>query len=148
MKLDHEALSPIRARANAAGIGMLLIILVLLGAIGSPGEAQAAPNPGQNNFCSAVTLQPFGHNGDRCDAGNDNWARIASVTILTEARAGCANYHGWYGEYYRSWACFGNYGGGLIYVAPGDNGSYIGIIRNNNLSFSGRFWGGFYCCRP
>jgi len=71
-----------------------------------------------------------------------------SATILTFERAGCVNYHGWYGEYYRSWACFGNYGAGTINLNPNDEGSYIAIIRNNNLSYGGKFNGGFFCCKP
>lgn len=110
-------------------------------------SAEATPPGGNNTFCSNVWLQPFGQNGDRCDAGNQNWGRIMSVTIGTKERAGCVNYHGWYGEYYRSWACFGNYTEGIIYINPNDTGSYIGIIRNNNLSYGGRFSGTFYCCR-
>lgn len=105
------------------------------------GEAQ----PGSHNFCTPVWLQPFGQSGDRCSAGQAHWGRIQTVSIQTFERAGCVNYHGWYGEYYRSWACFGKGTSGYITV-PRDGGSYIGIIRNNNQSYGGQFRGGYTCC--
>jgi hypothetical protein len=122
-----------------------VVLVLFLGLWMTKGPVQQAS---AENFCTGVWLQPFGQNGDRCDAGKDNWGRILSVNIMTYQRAGCVNYHGWYGEYYRSWECFGNYSSGNIYVPPGDQGSYIGIIRNNNLSYGGKYNAGFYCCRP
>jgi hypothetical protein len=65
--------------------------------------------------------------------------------MQTFERAGCVNYEGWYGELYRSWACFPKEANGFITV-PKDGGSYDGIIRNNNLSFKGQFRGGYVCC--
>jgi hypothetical protein len=128
----------------------VLFVLLLSGLTvsGAVDRAHATPPGGSTNFCTNVWLQPFGQNGDRCSAGKDNWGRIMSVNIMTYQRAGCVNYHGWYGEYYRSWECFGSYGGGVIYLDPNDQGSYIGIIRNNNMSYGGKYNAGFYCCKP
>lgn len=124
------------------GVAMVLFLGLWM-AKGPVQQASAA----SYNFCSNVWLQPFGQNGDRCSGGKESWGRILSVQINTQQRAGCVNYHGWYGEYYRSWECFGNYTNGAIYLNPNDQGSYIPIIRNNNLSYGGNFYAGYNCCR-
>jgi len=134
------------ARHAAPGARSLVIALVLavlaLGAWTTKGPVQQAS---ATNFCTEWTLQPFGHNGDRCDAGPGSWGRLMTATVQTFQRAGCVNYHGWYGEYYRSWACFPNNSNGYMVIAH-DGGSYIPIIRNNNLSYSGKFSGAYQCC--
>src|SRR5262249_26275486 len=108
-------------------------------------RASAEPNFGSHNFCSQVWLQPFGQAGDRCAAGHAEWGHIGSVTIVAYDRAGCVNYEGWYGELYRSWMCMPKGSNGVISV-PQDGGSYDAVIRNNNLSFGGKFSGGYWCC--
>jgi hypothetical protein len=119
-----------------------VVMTLLLGLWMTKGPVQQAS---AKNFCTEVWLQPFGQSGDRCDAGKENWGHIMQVFVYTYQRAGCANYHGWYGEYYKSWWCVPNNSGGYISV-PQDGGSYIGVIRNNNLSYGGKFSGNFTCC--
>jgi hypothetical protein len=119
-----------------------IIFAMFLGLWITNGPVQQAS---ATNFCSNVWLQPFGSNGDRCDAGQESWGHLIVVGLRTYERAGCMNYHGWYGEYYRSWACIGNYAEGSIW-GPKDGGSYIPIIRNNNQSYSGKFSGTYTCC--
>lgn len=129
------------ARLIVTGISALLA----LGLLAPIEQAAAEPTPGSHSFCSSVWLQPFGQAGDRCAAGHAEWGHIGSVAIQTGERAGCVNYEGWYGELYRSWWCLPKGAGGSITV-PQDGGSYDGIIRNNNLSFAGRFSGSYWCC--
>lgn len=124
--------------------GVVLVLFLGLWMVQGPVQES---NAASHNFCSGVWLQPFGQNGDRCSAGKDSWGRILSVSIVTQQRAGCANYHGWYGEYYRSWECVGNYSFTTLFLHPDDQGSYIPIIRNNNLNYGGRFDGGYNCCK-
>jgi hypothetical protein len=119
-----------------------VVLVLFLGLWMTKGPVQQAS---AQEFCSNVWLQPFGQNGDRCSAGKENWGHIIQVFVTTNKRAGCANYHGWYGEYYKSWWCVTKYESGYIRV-PQDGGSYIGVIRNNNLSYGGNFSGKFTCC--
>jgi hypothetical protein len=70
-----------------------------------------------------------------------------TVNVQTYERAGCVNYEGWYGELYRSWVCVGNNSATYV-VVPEDGGSYIGVIRNNNLTYGGKFYAGYNCCWP
>jgi hypothetical protein len=130
--------------------GLALFFLIALGlgltlVQGPVGVASAEPSGGSHGFCTNAWLQPFGRSGDRCSAGKENWGHIMTVNLQTYERAGCVNYEGWYGELYRSWECTGNYSTAQV-IVPHDGGSYIGTIRNNNLSYAGKFSAGFYCC--
>jgi hypothetical protein len=132
-------------RPLIAVCALLVMLALALGMIKGPiGKAEAI-SPGTHGFCLNWTLKPFGQAGDRCGAGHNHWGHINWVLITTNERAGCVNYEGWYGELYRSWACFGSSTSGYI-IVPNDGGSYNGIIRNNNLSNSGRFSGSYRCC--
>ena len=144
--IQGGALEASKHRRLLAILGVVSVLFLGLWATKGPlAQVHAAPSLGNNAFCTDVWLQPHGRNGDSCSAGQGNWGRIHSVTIRTYTRAGCVNYHGWYGEFYRSWNCYGNETYGRVYV-PNDGGSYIGVIRNNNLSYSGKFGGAFACC--
>ena len=137
---------PAYKRGSISLVAAALVTLVMsLGLAKGPVEKANALPLGNHAFCSDWWLQPFGRSGDRCAAGHNHWGRIMSVTIRTYTRAGCVNYEGWYGELYQSWNCYGNETYGSIYV-PNDGGSYDGIIRNNNLSYTGKFGGAYSCC--
>jgi hypothetical protein len=84
-------------------------------------------NAHAENFCSGVTLQPFGHNGDRCTAPNGGW--VYTVAIETFERAGCEATEN-NGVLLDSWTCFGAHSTGQSLHASA-NWSH-GIIRNNN----------------
>lgn len=130
---------------SAAVLFLVTGVLSLGMAKGPIGLAQADVAPGNYDFCTKVTLQPLGKSGDRCGAGHAGWGHLLSVNIHTYERAGCVNYVGYYGELYRSWTCVPNNTYSYI-VVPNDGGSYSGIIRNNNLSYSGKFSGVYSCC--
>jgi hypothetical protein len=139
--IEEVAAAPTHRRLLAV-LGVAVVLFLGLWMTRGPvGEAIAT----ESGFCTEVWLQPFGQNGDRCDAGKDNWGHIITVWVVTHQRAGCANYTGWYGELYKSWWCVPKESSGYIRV-PQDGGSYIGIIRNNNLSYAGKFSGKFSCC--
>lgn len=124
------------------GVAMVLF----LGLWMTKGPVQQA-SAWSKDFCTGVWLQPFGQSGDRCGSGKESWARLQQVKLQTFTRAGCVNYHGWYGEYYEPWQCVGSNTWSIKQV-PWDGGSYIGIIRNNNLSYGGNFSGTIVCCWP
>jgi hypothetical protein len=126
-------------------IATFAVITVAAFLAGPLERASAEATGGSHNFCNSMWLQPFGHDGDRCSAGHENWGHIMMVSVQTYERAGCVNYQGWYYEYYRSWACGPSNATTWIEV-PQDGGSYMGIIRNNNLSYAAKFSGGFVCC--
>lgn len=136
------------AEMNATGRGRMLLAAVaatiaLCFALASGPVAKS--DAAVINFCSSVSLAPFGQAGDRCFAGHDHWGHIMYSTIQTFERAGCVNYAGWYYELYASWKCVGKNSTTYIYV-PNDGGSYQGVIRNNNSSYSGKFSGSYTCC--
>jgi hypothetical protein len=133
-------------RRTGSALALLAALVLGLGLTMGPVEgASAVATAGSHNFCTNAWLQPFGRSGDRCSAGKENWGHIMTVSLQTYERAGCVNYEGWYGELYRSWECTGNYSSTSV-VVPHDGGSYIGTIRNNNLSYAGKFSAAFYCC--
>lgn len=125
------------------GVAMVLF----LGLWVTKGPVQQASAYTSKAFCQDVWLQPYGQGGDRCSAGKDNWGRIVQVWVHTHQRAGCVNYHGWHGEFYEAWQCVGSNTSSIKQV-PQNGGSYIGIIRNNNLSYGGKFSGSYLCCWP
>lgn len=89
---------------------------------------------GGENFCSEVWLQPYGQAGDRCTAPNGGY--IWGVTLLTRERAGCEDIEN-NGVLLASWTCIGAANQILVYYS-GNQWAH-GIIRNNNLSYAGRF---------
>lgn len=136
------------SRAISMGMAaMLLAALLYVFAMGGP-ASKASANL-QENFCTGVTLSPYGSYGDRCYA----WVwqarvKLVSVTIMTYERAGCASYSGPDGYTIQdSWFCIGNYSQALRYV-KNDGEAHRGVIRNNNLTYSGKFNAGQLCCYP
>jgi hypothetical protein len=135
-----------RAGTLLASVVAAIALLVAIAAGPTP-KADAAPQPGNNYFCQMQWLSPFGKSGDRCFAGRDLWGHNISIWVTTYQRAGCVNYAGYYYELYANWNCTGSYSETGI-TLPWDGGSYQGVIRNNNLNYSGNFSGRSYCCYP
>jgi len=94
-------------------------------------------------FCDHVTLQPYGHSGDRC-WGPGNYLLNASVS--TEERAGCVDFANSENVLLQSWVCGAKESHPAAYVyAVNDGKKRKGVIRNNNLSFTGVFIGNEVC---
>lgn len=138
---DNECPAPARRLRWFFAVALLAGVL----SVSTVASAHADAPGGEHDFCTNAVLQPFGQSGDRCGAGHGAWGPIIWVAMWTTERAGCVNYEGYYGELYTNWTCYPNYSSGMIYV-PHDGGSYDGIIRNNNLSYSGVFRGAYTCC--
>jgi len=139
-----------RQSRGAISRGMAAVLLAaLLYLLAMGGPASKASAGVEENFCTEVTLSPYGHYGDHCYA----WVwqahvRLLSVKMMTYERAGCVSYAGPEGYTVQdSWVCIGNYSQTLRYVRN-DGASHRGVIRNNNLSYSGRFNAGQICCYP
>jgi hypothetical protein len=146
--MDVKALSvlPIRRRIAGAATSLFAALAILLAVAAGPApKAAAEPANGYSYFCTNVLLAPFGQSGDTCFAGRDLWGHLIESAIWTQGRAGCVNYAGYYYELYTSWKCVGS-NSSVGISPPRDGGSYQGVIRNNNLSYSGRFSGREWCC--
>jgi len=131
-------------RRASIGLAGLVVAIVMYGGAAFGNVPQASAEP----FCANVTLQPYGHYGDRCFA----WVweahpYLAIVGIETNERAGCVTSAA--GEYdlKESWYCISNNNFGEKYV-QNTSEPRRGVIRNNNLTYSGRFSGGQLCCWP
>jgi hypothetical protein len=121
--------------------GLITAILLYAGAVVGP-IADAAAEP----FCQAVTLAPYGQYGDRCYAWEwEAHPYLAIVSIQTDERAGCVTSADLSGNLKESWYCIGNGSSGWKYVNYTSE-PRRGVIRNNNLNYSGRFWGAYTCC--
>jgi hypothetical protein len=117
---------------------MLGALLAVVAAYSATATSSAVAD---ETFCSNVTLQPYGHAGDRCTAPQGGW--VWNVIIYTHERAGCLDIQN-NGELLASWTCTGKENSYLVsYYA---NKWAHGIIRNNNLSFAGVFTGAQNFC--
>ena len=121
------------------------VTLLTLLALKAP-RAEANPNWGY--VCQTVSLAPFGAAGDRCygpGTGNLDYANV-----FTYERAGCVAVLDSANNFSTSWAC-GPAGSApgiaatAIYGAAGYGTRHKGIIRNNNTSKSGLFYGTVAC---
>jgi hypothetical protein len=94
----------------------------------------------ETNFCTNVTLQPLGDywGRDRCASSEWIWPRF--VLVQTYERAGCVNAMDPNYQLFTNWACTGPNSTRLIQWAPHTRAG-VGIIRNNNLSYAGKFNG-------
>jgi hypothetical protein len=124
----------------AMGKRGMLLLGALLAAVAMYFVVMAAPASAED-FCSGVILQPYGHNGDRCTAPQGGWTYIVYVNDFE--RSGCETTEN-NGELLSSWTCFGS--GGVGYSYPNPYQWSHGIIRNNNLSFTGKFSDNQYFC--
>ena len=145
----HVSLPPerqLRRRSVSAIVSLTAALAIFTAVAAGPAPKAAAEPPyGYYNFCTKVQLAPFGHNGDQCFAGHELWGHIGEVLVWTHERAGCVNYAGWYYELYDSWKCVGT-NSSVATFAPRNGGSYQGVIRNNNLTYSATFSGRQWCC--
>jgi hypothetical protein len=116
-----------------------LLALAALVAIMLVANVQAAK--AGENFCG-VTLQPYGHSGDRCYGASHH---IYGVNIVTYERAGCVDIANGSNELLQSWQCIGKESSGELQGIPNDGVNRKGVIRNNNLSFTGFFNGAEFC---
>jgi hypothetical protein len=132
----------LRRRASL-GVTALFAAIALFSASSLASVAEADSN---EPFCTNVTLPPYGSYGDHCYAWTWEAKRYINVIINTQERAGCASYAAASGyDLQDSWVCFGKYTYGYRLVRN-DGLLHRGVIRNNNLSFSGKFSGGQVCC--
>jgi hypothetical protein len=129
-------------RVSLGLAGLVVAIVMYAGmSFGSVAHASA------EGFCDGVTLAPYGNYGDRCYA----WVweahpYLAIVSMETRERAGCMTSAAGEGyELRESWYCIGNYGSGFKYVNSTPE-PRRGVIRNNNLNYSGKFYGAYTCC--
>ena len=127
-------------RALPGGTGRLTILLVaVLAALAVWSASSAVPRAAATaeNFCTGAWLQPYTTGGDRCTAPNG--AYLVQVIIQTYERAGCESLQN-NGVVLDSWVCTGS--NSAIYSNYDGTRWAHGIIRNNNLSFAGKFGGG------
>lgn len=137
--IDGSSLSR-RVALLAAGIAAAVLMYVGI-LSGSVPQASAAA------FCSPVTLAPYGSYGDRCYAWEwEAMYRLLSVSMATNERAGCVTYAApnTY-DLQDSWLCAGKYSSATKYVRD-DEQTHRGVIRNNNLTYAGKFSGAQNCC--
>lgn len=124
--------------------GFVLAILMYVGMVSGPVSGASASGKA---FCSNVNLPPYGSYGDRCYAWE--WEAeplLIFVGISTQERAGCVSYAPANSyDIKDSWYCISkeNYGYRIVTRNPAPT---RGVIRNNNLSYSGRFTGQMTCC--
>jgi hypothetical protein len=121
---------------------LVAMCLVYVAMIAAPISKASA-----GEFCSGVTLAPYGAYGDRCYAWEwEAHAHLAVVTIQTHERAGCVTTAA--GNSYdlkESWLCAAKESVIMRYVTNTSE-PRRGVIRNNNLSYSGVFTGTQTCC--
>lgn len=113
------------------------IAILAIAALGAVWAAGHAPKANAENFCTNVTLAPYGHGGDRCTAPVGGY--IWGVVLVTHERAGCASIAN-NGVVLASWTCTSAQNVLQTYYTPNNQWAH-GIIRNNNLSASGVFEG-------
>jgi hypothetical protein len=125
------------------GRKLTLLIAALLVAVAMCAAAASGPvtQAKAANFCEYVSLGPYGGGQDRCYAWPWESGALAFVGVNTFERAGCISYApANSGTILASWFCVGNNSEGHRFL-PQDGQIRRGVIRNNNLSYSGRFTG-------
>jgi hypothetical protein len=130
-------------KAALAAAGLTASLFLYLGMMTAPVSRASAVEA----FCENVNLPAYGQYGDHCYA----WVWEAHpyllyVAIQTKERAGCVTYAGGSGyDLKDSWQCIGNYSYGYRYTRRSAE-ALRGVIRNNNLTYSGHFTGSQSCC--
>lgn len=108
----------------------------------------SAPSAHASDFCTNVSLAPYGQGGDRCfgpSLKNLNYGQV-----VTHERAGCVAIADGSNNLLTIWKCgaAGSAPGFSAWasIQPGGYGTnQKAIIRNNNLSSWGVFGGGYNC---
>lgn len=128
-------------RAKLAIIGLLLTGIMYVGILGGP-VSSAYSVEAAETFCNNVTLAPYGQYGDRCYAASwEAHPYLLAVWLRTNERAGCVSYAAQNsGDLKGSWYCIGSYSF-TYHQIPSSPEPRRGVIRNNNLSYSGKFTG-------
>lgn len=131
------------ARTASFGIAGLVLMCLLYVMMAAAPVTKASAEA----FCANVNLAPYGSYGDRCYAWEwEAHQRLALVGVTTHERAGCATSAAGSGyDLKEPWACFGKETSGYQYVNV-TNEYRRGVIRNNNLTYSGLFTGFVTCC--
>lgn len=137
---------PVLTNNRIHGRGRLAALFALL-VIAGVGLLAAPPNSEAKsvNFCSTVSLAPYGHPGDRC------WGPgsfVFGINLVTYDRAGCVTVANGANQLLQSWTCgaAGSVPGPAVVLNFGNDGVWRKpVIRNNNLSFAGTFSGGLAC---
>ena len=126
-------------------MGTALAIAVL--AVALVGLVVGAPKASAVDFCSGVTLAPYGQGGDRCWGPSRQSLNYSA--IRTYQRAGCVDIANSSNVLLASWVCGAAGSAPGLAAAIGYNqdplGYHKGVIRNNNTSASGTFGGVFAC---
>jgi hypothetical protein len=122
--------------AHLLGIASLLAAVLAIGTLFTS-DAKAT------GFCVNANLAPYGQAGDKCFGPGEY--KLAIVLVQTFERAGCVTYASPSNALEDSWFCIGNNATGQKYVRN-DSQTHKGVIRNNNLSFWGKFSGNQTCC--
>ncbi len=119
--------------------GLVAVCLIYVAMMSGPlSKASADSSP----FCTNVSLAPYGSYGDRCYAWE--WeARpyMVWVEIWTQERSGCVTTAAkTTGDLKESWYCVGSNSGGRLWTKYTSEYRRA-VMRNNNLSYSGKFTG-------
>jgi hypothetical protein len=135
-----------RRSAKAASLtlaGLAVMCLLCVATVATP----VSKASGTDIFCKGVTLPPYGTYGDHCYAWEwEAQPLLAVVGITTFSRAGCVTSAAGSGyDLKESWYCVGKESTGSRYVSKTTE-SRRGVIRNNNLTYSGTFTGFVSCC--
>lgn len=115
------------------GTTQLLALLLILscaavGFLAKPAQSEA----NSVNFCYLVTLQPYGHSGDRCFGPG---SYIYGVNLVTHERAGCVTVADGANNLLESWRCgaAGSWPGPAVQLNYANDGRWRKpVIRNNN----------------
>jgi hypothetical protein len=131
-----ERISNQRLTRGKQGLIFLVAVAATMVMYFSPPKAAAA-----ENFCG-VTLQPYGQAGDRCWGASHH---IYGVNMLTHERAGCVDIANGSNELLQAWQCVSSSNVSEITGIPNDGVNRKGVVRNNNLSFTGFFNATEFC---
>jgi len=127
-----------RSWAIGALVG-LIVGVVMLGVLVGPPPAHAG------NFCTNVTLAPYGSGGDRCLSVAEKNLDISLVE--NHERAGCADITDTSNNLVTEWVCgaAGTNVDATISAERAFEHYWKAIIRNNNVNNSGVFTGHYNC---
>jgi hypothetical protein len=123
-------------RSYLTVFGAVIIVLVSLWLYFGP-----VPEANAENFCQGVNLARYGQPGDRCTAPNGGW--MYYVVVETGANGGCEATQN-NGVQIDAWVCTGPHSAWGSY--HNSNIWSHGIIRNNDTTKVGTFWGGQAAC--
>lgn len=132
------------AASGRSRYGQLIVLLALLASctvlILAPGAKAENEESGIAYRVCNVSLDPAWTGNYRCDAPDyASGYGLDWVFINTYERAGCLDYADVWHNLINSWVCFPKNTSLGSYSVRQDGGWYRGVIRNNNLTYSGQF---------